>query len=108
MGGFLYINVAVNFLGYPQGIMESLRGHLKSKLPLDLGPGNPTKVQYCEYKMEGTETQYYPGGRTGSQRNWKVSDAELQCIIVSSNRIFARKNMTETWFISQFQLQKDH
>lgn len=70
--------------------MESPRDHEKPKLPLDLGPSNPAKVQYSEYKMEGTETQYYTGGRTGGQTNWKVSDAELQCIIVSST-LFCKK-----------------
>lgn len=72
------------FLGDPQEIIRSLRDHLKPQLPLDLGQRNPKKGQYSEYKMEGTETQYYTGGSTGGQGNWKVSDAELQCIIVSS------------------------
>lgn len=75
---FLYIDA--NFLGSLQGLMKNSRDHAKLKLPLRPWTGNPTKVQY---RMEGTETQYYTGGRTGGQTNWKASDAELQCIIDS-------------------------
>lgn len=58
--------------------------------------------------MEGTETQYCTGGRTGGQTNWKVSDAERQCIIVSSAFALWKKSATETWFRSQFPFRKDH
>lgn len=81
---FLRANVVANFLSDPQGVIGIPRDHLKPQLPLGLGQRNPTKGQYSQQKMEGTETQYYTGGMTGGQGNWKVSDAGLRCIIVSS------------------------
>lgn len=50
--------------------------------------------------MEGKETQYYTGGKTGSQENWMVSRAVLQYITVSSTQI-------QKMFTGQFPFRKD-
>ena len=105
--GFLYTNVAAIFLSDPQGIGGSPRDQLKHWMPLDHGQRNPTKGQRSEHKMEGTETQYYTGGRIGGQGSWKVSDARLKCIIVSLHLDFPKK-LTETLFNRQFPFRKDH
>lgn len=97
---FLYIDA--NFLGSLQGLMKNSRDHVKLKLPLRPWTGNPTKVQY---RIEGTETQYYTGGRTGGQTNWKASDAELQCIIDSST-LWEKKKCDRDMVYSPVSIQK--
>lgn len=103
--GFLYIDAAANFLGYPQGIMKSPRDHIK---PF----GSQTKKPYkssIPWKQDGRDRNPIRHWR----ENWRPNKLEGKWCRTAMHHSFLRfalwkKKCDRNMVYGPVSVQKDH